>query len=75
MIKKHAITLVGLAVMISAFAWNILVVDENVPNDANIGAGILFIFGIAVVIAGVAATWSRRTLGAPPPPGAPPTID
>ncbi len=70
MIKKHALTLSGLVIMIVAFAWSVLFVDEAVPNDANIGAGILFIFGIAVVIAGVATTWARRTSAAPPPPEA-----
>lgn len=69
--KKHALTLSGLTLMVLAFAWNVLFVDQAVPHDANIGAGILFTFGIAVVIAGVATTWTQRTSASPPPPGTP----
>ena len=68
MIKRHAVTLLGLATMVSAFAWNSLSVDETVPNDANIGAGLLFLVGIGVVITGLAIQWSRRTSAETPPP-------
>lgn len=65
MIKKHALTLSGLVIMVFAFAWSVLFVDEAVPNDANIGAGILFIAGIAVVIAGVATTCAMQPCSRP----------
>ncbi len=68
MIKKHAVTLGGLAIMVGAFAWNNLAVDETVPNDANIGDGLLFLVGIGVVIAGLAIQWNKRQSGPTPPP-------
>jgi len=67
--KKHLLTLAGVAIMVSAFIWNLFPSDSNVPNDANIGAGILFIFGCAIVIAGLSRTWARRSSARPPAPG------
>lgn len=69
-IKKHVVTLAGVAVMAIALAMSTFMVDERVPNDSNIGAGILFLAGIAIVIAGVAMAWSRRSSLTPPPPTA-----
>jgi hypothetical protein len=55
--------------MAISFIWSFFPSDSNVPNDANIGAGVLFIFGGAVVIAGLSGTWARRSSAMPPAPG------
>ena len=66
--RKYAVSIIGLIVMVAAFAMNVLMVDESVPNDANIGAGLLFMLGVGIVIAGLAMVWDRRSSAAPPPP-------
>jgi hypothetical protein len=67
--KKHLLTHAGVAMMVIAFIWSLFPSDSNVPNDANIGAGVLFIFGGAIVIAGLSRTWARRSSVMPPAPG------
>ncbi len=58
--------------MAIAVVWGIVDVDENVPNDANIGAGLLFMVGVALLFVGLIVVWTRRPEAAnsPPPPSA-----
>lgn len=42
--------------------------DSNVPNDPNIGAGLLLIFGVGLLIAGIASARSRRKSTMPTEP-------
>lgn len=67
-IRNYRVVLLGVVTMIVAFVWSVLGVDDSVPNDANIGAGLLFLAGIGIVIVGLAMRWVRRTSSTPPPP-------
>lgn len=66
-VKRYAVALAGVIVMATAFAWNAWAADETVPNDANIGAGLLFMTGIAIMIVGLTLVWSRRNRQPNPP--------
>lgn len=66
--KSCRISLVGVAVMVGAFIWSLFPADSAVPNDANIGAGVLFIAGAAVVIAGLAHRHAAKSQPVPPAP-------
>lgn len=67
-LKRFAVAIAGMMTMVAAMVWNLVDMDANVPNDANIGAGLLFMAGIAIVIVGLALVWSRRNDTSPPPP-------
>ena len=66
--KKHGLSLAGVLIMAISVIWSFFPSDSTVPNDANIGAGVLFMFGVVVVIAGLAMAWARRSSATPPPP-------
>lgn len=71
-ITRFGIAVAGLTTMAIAVVWGIVDVDENVPNDANIGAGLLFMVGVALLFVGLIVVWTRRPEAAnsPPPPSA-----
>lgn len=39
--------------MLGAFLFDVLTRSDTVPNDANIGAGLIFMMGFIVLVAGI----------------------
>ena len=59
---KYWLTIAGLVLAIAGLALAILTPASEVPNDPNIGAGILFLFGLIFIGVGVLQAWLvRRT--------------
>ena len=50
------VTLMAAGIVSSIFTSN----NSEVPNDPNIGGGILFMFGLFALIAGLIHVWATR---------------
>lgn len=62
MTNKRALALItgGVLIMAGAFVFDVLTRDPDLPNDANIGAGIIFMIGIGVLIGGMVERTKSR---------------
>lgn len=63
--ERHPVTIAGVAIVMFATAL-LFLTDSQVPNDPNIGAGVLLIVGVSTFIAGF--TTERAEHDVPPPP-------
>ncbi len=60
--KKYWLAALGLLLIIAGVVSSIFTSNNSeVPNDPNIGGGILFILGIALLIAGIFSARARRS--------------
>ena len=51
---KHWLTALGLVFIIVGIVMLIVIKpDPNVPNDPNIGAGVVFVLGLATTVGGI----------------------
>ncbi len=65
-IKKYWMILLGVLLMIAGVGSSFVIAgSSDVPNDPNIGGGVLFVFGTGLVIVGSIMAWANRQ---PPPP-------
>ena len=71
--SKYWLVVAGMVLLITGVGLSIFTPASDVPNDPNIGAGILFLFGLIALGVGVLQAWLvRRTdaqaANSPPPP-------
>ncbi len=62
--SKYWLSITGLVLIITGVGLSLFTPASEVPNDPNIGAGILFLFGLIALGVGVLQAWLMRRTNA-----------
>lgn len=67
--RKHWLIVLGVALVAAGVLSGVLSSgDSQVPNDANIGGGILVMAGLFALFVGLIHAWASRRSARPPSP-------